>query len=58
MLDFTTKEDQVSLDENWNPSELKAGLALRHRKIHDGHDCDSDRDCIKVVLLRSEDWSI
>jgi hypothetical protein len=29
--------------------ELKAALALRHRKIHDGH----ERDRIKAVLLRS-----
>jgi DNA-binding MarR family transcriptional regulator len=34
--------------------ELKAALALRHRKIHDGH----QRDRIKAVLLRSEDWGI
>jgi transposase len=34
--------------------ELKAALELRHRKIHDGH----ERDRIKAVLLRSEDWGI
>jgi hypothetical protein len=33
---------------------LKAALALPHRKIHDGH----ERDRIKAVLLRSEDWGI
>ena len=33
---------------------LKAALELRHRKVHDGH----QRDRIKAVLLRSEDWSI
>jgi hypothetical protein len=34
--------------------ELKAALALPHRKIHHGH----ERDLIKAVLLRSEDWGI
>jgi predicted ArsR family transcriptional regulator len=33
---------------------LKAALELRHRKVHDGH----QRDRIKAMLLRSEDWSI
>jgi hypothetical protein len=35
-------------------TELKVVLALRHGKIHDGH----ERDRIKTVLLRSEDWGI
>jgi hypothetical protein len=34
--------------------ELKAALELRHRKIHDGH----ERDRIKAMLLRSEDWAL
>jgi predicted ArsR family transcriptional regulator len=34
--------------------ELKAALEWRHRKLHDGH----ERDRIKAVLLRSEDWGI
>lgn len=35
-------------------SELKAALALRHSKVHDGR----ERDRIKAVLLRSEGWGI
>jgi predicted ArsR family transcriptional regulator len=36
--------------------ELKAALKLRHRKIHDGH--KRNRNRIKTVLLRSENWGI
>jgi hypothetical protein len=52
MLDFSTKEDQAPFNEIELTPELKVALALRHRKIHDGH----ERDRIKAVLLRSEDW--
>jgi predicted ArsR family transcriptional regulator len=38
--------------------ELKAALELRHRKIHDGHKRDRNRNRIKTVLLRSENWGI
>jgi len=55
MLDLERKRDQATriMKINITP-ELKAALELRHSKVRDGR----DRDRIKAVLLRSEDWTI
>lgn len=52
MLDFERKRDQATriMKINITP-ELKAALELRHSKVR-------ERDRIKAILLRYEDWTI
>tara|TARA_B110000881_G_C18492777_1_gene472713 strand:+ start:17 stop:1090 length:1074 start_codon:yes stop_codon:yes gene_type:complete len=55
MLDFQRKRDQATRIMKINITlELKAALELRHSKVHDGR----ERDRIKAVLLRSENWTM